>query len=319
MTAAVSFDIHFLGLKDASSPGRKRFLNAIWRLTGKSERECRKILGRPSEILFAALDRDEAQLVVEVLEEAGVRIEIRPSDSPPSDSGRQLWSIQRCPTCHFVNPSDSEECHRCGLVFAKWERESVRQMQRAQRLEENLNRARQLREEWTQKARAYVEGRPLPPEALVPFAEVLLQEEICFQRLSAEEGPLLMTSRRFLFRRDGVVDSLPYEFIADVDFGGGIVKQKDRLRLQLTFHSLLPQRDGTALKSMTWQLDKDSSFYKDVIMDWAFARSFLCRSCGERELEFRTAQGAIRFRCMHCATDHEIDFGEAVSVPIEDD
>jgi ribosomal protein L40E len=318
MAAPVSFDILFLGLKDASPPGRKRCLNAIWRLTGNPEQETRQILAQPSGALFTTLDRESAQLVIEVLEDAGVRVEIRPTDQAHDGVEQQLWATQRCAGCNFVNPADSEECHRCGLVFAKWERESVRQMQRDRQLEEAVNRAQQLREEWTQKAKGYVEERPLPAEAFGPFADSLLQEEICFQGLNSEEGPLLMTSRRLLFLRDGTIGSLPYEFIADVDVGGGLVKVKDHVRLQLTFHTPLPQQDGTGLKNISWQLDKESSFFTDVVMDWAFARNFLCGSCGERDLDFRAEGAAVRFRCMHCATDHEINWREAVSVPLVD-
>jgi hypothetical protein len=66
---------------------------------------------------------------------------------------------------------------------------------------------------------------------------------------------------------------------------------------------------------LTWQLDKDSSFYSDVVMDWAFARNFMCGTCGARDLDFRTDDDIPHARCMHCATDHEIDLREAIAIP----
>jgi formylmethanofuran dehydrogenase subunit E len=51
-------------------------------------------------------------------------------------------------------------------------------------------------------------------------------------------------------------------------------------------------------------------------MDWAFARNFICGSCGERDLEYRTEVATVKMRCMHCATDHEVDMREAVAVPL---
>jgi hypothetical protein len=63
-------------------------------------------------------------------------------------------------------------------------------------------------------------------------------------------------------------------------------------------------------------MDKDSSFYKDVIMDWCFSRSFLCGGCGQRDLDFRLEDTNVHTRCMHCALDHEIDMREAIAVPI---
>ena len=51
-------------------------------------------------------------------------------------------------------------------------------------------------------------------------------------------------------------------------------------------------------------------------MDWSFARSFICGGCGERDLQYRTDGNKVYARCMHCATDHEIDVREAVAVPL---
>ena len=100
-----------------------------------------------------------------------------------------------------------------------------------------------------------------------------------------------------------------------MDLGGGIVKRKDRVRFMLGLHAPMTMPEGE-LKALTWQLDKESSFYQDVIMDWAFARNFLCGSCGAHQVEYRLQDEIIHVRCMHCATDHKVDMDEAMAVPI---
>jgi hypothetical protein len=311
----VSFDIFLLGLQDPSSAGRVRFLNAMERLSGRAADEHAASLSRTGEPLFRSLDRDQAQVVARVLEEAGVRIEIRPTrDRPVTDPDLEVRTAA-CPRCGFVESAGGQECRRCGLVFAKWEREKVQRMQTERRLEEALQKALQVRQEWVQRAKVFLETHPLPPDTLTPFSSILLKDEIPFLSLSADEGPLLLTSRRLLFARDGEVGSLPYEMIADVDVGGGLVVRKDRMRILLTFHGQLTVGESPA-KSIAWQLDKDSSFYKDVLLDWCFARNFQCGSCGAGELDFRVERGKPRARCMRCATDHDIDLTEAVAIPL---
>jgi hypothetical protein len=200
-------------------------------------------------------------------------------------------------------------------VFAKWERESIQRMQRESRLEEALSRAMVVREEWNERAKALLERRPLDPAASVPFEEVLLRDEIPFLALVSDEGPILLTSRRLLSHRDDDFAVIPYELVSDVDFGGGLVPRKNRVRMLLTFHSPLASAAGP-LKKLEWWLDKDSAFSREIVMDWAFARSFLCGSCGARELEHRLEGTTNHFRCMRCATDHEVDLKEAVAIPI---
>jgi hypothetical protein len=105
--------------------------------------------------------------------------------------------------------------------------------------------------------------------------------------------------------------------ISEVDYGGGrLATKKSKFRLQVVFHSPVPLSNGELVKSFTWHLDKDSSFSKDVVLDWGYARNFICGACGERDLQYRTDGAKIRFRCMHCATDHEVDLKECVAVPI---
>jgi hypothetical protein len=136
-----------------------------------------------------------------------------------------------------------------------------------------------------------------------------------FLRLRSEEGPILMTSRRLIASLEGGFFFIPYEMVSDVTLGGGLVQKKNWVRLQLSFHAPIPSPSGTT-KQFTWMLDKDSSFYKDVIMDWCFARLFICGGCGQRELDFRLEGSKPKARCMHCATDHEIDLREAIAIPL---
>jgi len=314
----VSFDIYLLGLKDPSPAGRKRFVHAMTTISGRDAEEVQSLLGRTSEALFRALDRDQARTVVDALDQAGALVEIRPSTSPPVGSEMGAVATRECPACGLVNPAESIDCSRCGLVFAKWERESVQRMQRESRLEEALSRAMVVREEWNQRAKSFLEKRPLDPGALAPFEGTLLRDEIPFLGLASDEGPILMTSRRLLSQRDGKVLVIPYELVLDVDVGGGLVSRKNRVRMVLNFHSPLTSAAGP-LKKLDWRLDKESAFNREVVMDWCFARSFLCGSCGARELEHRLVGEVNHFRCMRCATDHEVDIKEAVAIPILQD
>ncbi len=315
MAGVIAFDILLLGLRDPSPTGRTRFLNAMERLSGRPAAEHQNVLGESDATLFRALEKEQAQVVVRVLEEAGVRIEIRPTtERPPSVSGQTAQTVS-CPRCEFVQAAELAECRRCGLVFAKWEREKVQRMQIERRLEEALNKALQVRQEWVQRAKHYVETHPIAPDALTPFSAALLKDEIPFLRLNADEGPLLLTSRRLLYQREGGTGSLPFEMVSDVDVGGGLVVRKDRTRVVLSFHGPLVIDDAPT-KSATWILDRESAFSKDVILDWCFARNFQCGSCGAGELDFRTERNGTRARCMRCATDHEIDLSEAVAIPV---
>jgi len=315
MAGPVSFDIILLGLTDASASGRRRFLNAMSRLTGRDEDEFQSHLSQPTEPLFNALDQTKARQVAGTLGEAGVRIEIRPNFAPAIGADDQTVVTQDCPGCNFANQAEAGECQRCGLVFAKWERESIQRMQREQRLEEALSQALQVREEWTTRAKAYLENHPLPEQAAAPFAGTLLPDEIPFQGLTSDEGPMIMTSRRLVGLRDDVFVSIPYELVNDVDVGGGLVQRKGRIRLQLSFYCPLPMPDGSSEKNLAWHLDKESSFHKDLVMDWAFARNFICGSCGSHDLDYRLQDAKAHARCMHCATDHEIDVIETVAIP----
>jgi hypothetical protein len=223
-----------------------------------------------------------------------------------------------CPACDAVQPSTNIECMRCGVVFAKFEREQLLKMQKDHTLEQAMIKAMQIREEWLQRAQKFLETKPLPPEAPKDFSSVLVQDELPFLRLESAEGPILLTSRRMLTKTtEGAFISMPYEMIGEVDFGGGAIQtKKSKQRVQVKFHSPLPISPEQTLAKLGWTLDKESSFSKEVVMDWGYARSFICGSCGERDLDFRTEGNKVHCRCMHCATDHEVDLVEGVNIPL---
>jgi hypothetical protein len=309
-----SFDIHLLGLKDPSSAGRARFCDGMARITGRSREEFAQLLNEREPRIFASLAKEHAAEVIDKLAGINIRVEIRPSSAIPVSAEDQIAHTIDCPSCEFLQPAGGLECPRCGLVFAKWEREHIVRMQREQSLQDAVTRALQIREEWRVKAQQYLETNPLPPEPVTPFEGSLAQEEVPFLALAAEQGPILLTSRRMLFLFDGKTTSMPYELLSDVDFGGGLIQSKNKVRLQLTF--LVPVLIGeNEVSSLAWQLEKDSSFYKDVVMDWAFARHFICGACGAADLQYRSEGQRPFARCMHCAMDHEIDTFEAVIVP----
>jgi hypothetical protein len=319
----ISYEIYLLGLTDPSRTGRTRFVTAMERLTGQPGEEFEGPFPSSSEPAFKGLEQDRAQMVADSLGESGVLIEVRPRVGVPPEPEEEIQAAQldavaadRCPSCDHLRTPGAVECESCGLVFAKWEREKIVKMQQERSLEEALTKALQVREEWVQRAKKYLETHPFPEDGAAGFNRVLVREEVPFLRLQSDEGPILMTSRRMIALVGEIYHSIPYELVGDVDFGGGLVIKKNKVRLLLTFHSPLPLTSGEVVKSMSWQLDKDSSFYKDVIMDWAFARNFICGSCGERDLEYRTEVATVKMRCMHCATDHEVDMREAVAVPL---
>jgi hypothetical protein len=310
-----SFDILLLGLRDGKQAGRAKYTTIMARLTGRAADEFKVPAKRSEEAIFTALDRDTARTIADTLGDVGALIEVRPSAVRPGDVRDQVVATVACPTCTFVQPAGTAECSQCGLVFAKFEREQVQQMQQSRNLEEALTKALQSREEWAQKATKYLETHPLEEGSTDGFENVVAGDELPFLRLVADEGPILMTSRRMIASlADGFL-SIPYEMVGDVTIGGGLVQKKKKVRLLLDFQTQIPGPSGT-LKQSTWQLDKDSSFYKDVIMDWCFARNFMCGSCGKRELDYRLDGSKARARCMHCATDHDIDLREAIAVPL---
>lgn len=315
MLDMLSFDIMLLGLTKPGENARSRFANAMARLTGRPKQEFTEPSASSDMPLFTSLDQGVAKMVARTLGEAGALIEVRRSSAVARDPHGQLAPIDTCPTCGFVQPAGGAECVKCGLIFSKFEREQIQHMQQDRGLEEALTKAIKAREEWYQRASQYLETHPLPEEATRSFAGNIEQGELPFLRLISDEGELLLTSRRLIAQHKGSTLSVPYEMIEDVNIGGGIVTKKSKTRLQLVFHAPLVVGEA-ATKSLAWQLDKDSSFSKEVVMDWAFARNFMCGACGARDLEFRLDGTSNRCRCMHCATDHQIDLREALAIPM---
>ena len=319
MAENLSYDIHILGLKDPSSGGRRRFASAIETLTGRAASDFDDHFPSPMLPMFQALDTERAQKIADALSDAGIIIELRPTDTPPSmEVFEEHAATRTCPACDQLQPAAAEECAKCGVVFAKYEREQLVKMQKEHTLEEAMVRTMQIRQEWLHRATEYLKTNKLPKDASAEFATVLLQDEVPFLRLDSDEGPILLTSRRLIEERDGNFQSVPYEMIADVDYGGGrlTATKKAKQRLQITFHSPVPIGGDEQIKNLVWHLDKESFFKKDVVIDWGFARNFICGTCGERDLQYRTDDNKVRMRCMHCATDHEIDLAEGVAVPV---
>ncbi len=309
-----SFDIMMIGLRNPGDTGRSRYANAMARLTGRAENEFVSAVPSFDTPIFSALELASAQTAARALGEAGALIEVRRSHTVARDNREQMVATDTCPTCAFVQPAGGSECSKCGLIFSKFEREQVQQMQQDRGLEEALSNAIKAREEWDLRAKQYLETHPLPEASVEAFSGSVMQGEIPFLRLNSDEGPVLLTSRRIVARHKEETFSIPYEMIEDVTFGGGLVTSKKKTRMLLGFHSALATASGSA-KSLAWQLDKESTFYRDVVMDWSFSRNFICGACGSRDLDFRLDGDTPHCRCMHCATDHTVDLREALAIP----
>jgi hypothetical protein len=320
MAEVYSYDIYVLGLTDPTASGRHRFANTMERLTGRSSEEFDGSFPSADLPMFQAMDRETAQETADALGETGILIEVRPTDKPPQEQPKMAAATRECPACHQIQSATADECAKCGVVFKKYEREQLLKMQKDHTLEQAMIKAMQVREEWLHRATQYLEQHKMTKDASAAFATELVQDEVPFLRLNSDEGPILLTSRRLLTRIDKTFESIPYEMMSEVDFGGGkLTMKKAKNRLQISFHTPFPLKSGELSKSMTWNLDKESTFSKDVVMDWGYARNFICGACGERDLQYRTDESnghKVHCRCMHCATDHEIDFAECVAVPL---
>lgn len=313
-----SYNIYVLGLSDVSKAGRRRYVSAMEKLTGRPRSEFEEELPSPVLPVFQSLDRDRARKISDSLGDSGVLVEIRPVDLPPSTENQELEPGTRyCPACNSVELAMAVECSHCGVVFQKYEREQMLKLQKEHTLEQAMIKAMQVREEWVHRATKYLESKPLSKESVEEFSPTLMADEVPFLRLHSAEGPLLLTSRRFLhLNAEKKFLSIPFEMINDVDFGGGALQiKKSKYRIQLIFHTPLPISPEETSAKMAWNLDKESFFYKEVVMEWGYSRNFRCGSCGERDLQYRTEGRKVFCRCMHCATDHEIDLTECIAIP----
>jgi len=321
MAEVYSYDIYVLGLKDPTAGGRHRFAATMERLTGRSSDEFEEGFPPPNIPMFQAMDAARAVVTADVLGDTGVLIEVRPTDNPPQEQPKMAAASRECPACDEIQSAGNDECVKCGIVFKKYEREQLFKMQKDHTLEQAMIKAMQVREEWLHRATQYLDQHKMAKDQSAAFASELVQDEVPFLRLNSEDGPVLLTSRRLLARRENVFESVPYEMIREVDYGGGKIKtSKTKFRLLIIFHTPFPLKSGELSKNMAWHLDKESSFSKDVVIDWGYARNFICGACGERELEYRTDETPdghkVHCRCMHCATDHEIDLQECMAVPL---
>jgi hypothetical protein len=318
MVGAVTYDIVFLGLKDPSPSGRTQLIHMVEQMTGRAPEDCRAILSRVGESIFNTVPAEQARLIVTAFDEAGVLFELAPKTSIDADGvvDEDLAGIIACRSCGCVQQSSAQECVRCGVVFSKLDRLEVQDMQDNKALQEARARAEQIRREWDDRALQFLESNPLNEKTISPFEKALSQEEIPFLLLNAAEGQVLMTSRQMIGHLNGHFIYTPYEFIKDVDVGGGLVAKKGYTRLSVNLCAQIVVVDKSS-DSITWQLDAESAAYKEVIMDWAYARSYMCGSCGAREFDFRNEGGRIHGRCMHCATDHVIDPRRHTISPID--
>jgi hypothetical protein len=317
MADVFSYDIYVLGLTDPTPNGRHRFASTMQRLTGRSSDEFSESFPLPNLPMLRALDPESAKAAAETLADTGVLIEVRPTGMPPEEQPEEMASSRECPACQHIQSAMNVECEQCGVVFTKYEREQLLKMQKDHTLEQAMIKAMQVREEWHDRAKKYLEQYKMVEGASAPFEKALVQDEVPFLRLNSEEGPLLLTSRRLLAKTGATIEAIPYEMVNDVDYGGGRLQtRKSKFRLQLIFHTPMLMKSGELAKNIAFHLDKDSSFKKEVVMEWGYARNFICGGCGERDLEYRTDRNKVHFRCMHCAVDHEVDLAECVAVPL---
>lgn len=311
------FDIYPLAFtldSDEAKEGFETFINSL----PTDDRHPWGLLGQP---LIRSIDGQTAAKILTTLDEIGIRTEIRPAaplPTPPPMTPAVETATTPCPSCGFANPESQPECSACGLVFAKFEKRAVGRMMAESRLEEEINRARRIEQEWTDHASNYRKQHPLPAGATVPFADDLVVEEVPFLRLETDSGPLLLTSKRMLVRTKKELISIPFEMISTLEFGGGFSLLGGNTRMVLTFKAPLVIKRLRA-STLTLQVQKNPSFDRETILHWAFSKNFMCGRCGARDLSFRLEKSQPRARCMRCAADHSINLTQAVALPMGDE
>lgn len=308
------FDIFPLAFTIDSDEAKARF-RALADRFSDGHQQMWGALGQP---LFRSIDGQTATEILAKLDEIGIRTEIRPA-APPSAAAPMIPTVENktlpCPSCGFANPESQPDCGACGLVFAKFDRREVSRMMAETRLEEEINRARRIEQEWTDKASDYRAQHQLPAGVTAPFADDLLVEEVPFLRLETDLGPLLLTSKRMLARTKKELLSIPFEMISSVEFGGGFSILGGNIRMVLTFKAPLVIKRLRA-STLTLQVQKNTSYDRETILHWAFSKNFICGRCGARELSFRLDKAESRARCMRCAADHSINLTHAVALPL---
>ncbi|MEN8163981.1 MAG: hypothetical protein ABFS37_07625 [Acidobacteriota bacterium] len=182
------------------------------------------------------------------------------------------------------------------------------------RLEEEINKARRIEQEWTDRASHYQVQHPLPTGATDPFADDLLIDEVPFLRLETDSGPMLLTSKRILARTKKELLSIPFEMIDGVELGGGFTILGGSVKMVLTFKAPLILGRSRA-STLSRQVRKNQHYDRETILHWVYSKNFICGRCGARELSFRLEKHDSRTRCMRCAADHSIDLTHAVALP----
>ena len=268
-SASPRFDIFLLGISDQSPRSWRRLELAVELFRkgpGEPVRSCLGT-GRP---LFRGLEKGEAVRLVEALQEASARVEVRPlrpGQEPPPEPE---------PAAEPTSPE-----------------------QRG----------------WDERAMGFRAENPLPSAAVAPFADLLHPDEIAFCGLLTREGPILLTSRRLLWRERGAGVSTPYELVAKAAGGRehGLLSSRNRLRL--TFLGPVPSAAGP-VRSSEWELVTTSMKLLPELGRWVEQRCFTCRGCGSGELQYRLEGSDLHGRCMHCAADHRVDCARATMTPV---
>lgn len=143
MVAHVTYDIFLLGLEDVGKASRTRFVTTMERLTGRPAQEFERVFDNLDEPLVRSLEQHKADMIWTALDEIGALLEVRPG-STSSVEGDDV-ATSACPACGFILAAGAPECTRCGVVFAKRDREDIHKMQRDSHLEEALQKALQVR------------------------------------------------------------------------------------------------------------------------------------------------------------------------------
>lgn len=308
------FDIVALAFGPGPDTARATFEVLVERYSQDSQ----PIWGEKGQTLFRSIDGATAAEILKGLDPLGVRTEIRPAEDPVApvklSPPGELQGLQ-CPSCGIENPESSLECNACGVVFAKFEQRAVRQMMADAQLEQEINKAQKIQQEWDDRASSYRANQPLPADATAPFAGSLLKQEVPFLNLRTGSGPMLFTSKRILASSNDGVVSIPFEMIAGVDLGGGFTILGGTIRMVLTFKApLILGKSRTT--TLSRQIRKDESYDRETILHWVYSKNFICNGCGARDLSYRFENLSTKARCMRCASDHLIDLTQAIAKPI---
>jgi len=302
-------------MADATPEGRAQLLGVLQQVSQRPASQFADCFDHPELPLLSCVPTQQAQAVFTALQGIGAHVELRRAEDATSPTPSSEHTGFVCPTCGFAQPLDSEECVKCGLLFTRWQREKLEQDQIERQLERSLDMALHQRKKHIDLARDLQSRFKVSEQALTLFGSYLASDEVVFASLWSREGMLLLTSRRLLFELEHGIASIPWEVVEDLDHSDMLVKKKGMLRIIFKFVCDLPL-PGKPAKSIARTFEKEASWVKDTILDWVYARSFICASCHLEEATFRRKGEKVFMRCMHCATDHEVDMHEAIALPV---